>query len=255
MKKVWIILLIVLGVLIAAGVVTAILLKQRRMFEPMDGPGMVYEIVVDELEHVETNHVTDSTYRLHAVRSGGKVHLTSERRASETAEPVVREADADAALLDRIGEALLNAGLERAANYAERDPYRMPDVTSRMKVTEPYFTFTVTSLMELSEQEQTGWNEVVQLIEAALNEPTYAVEYDHESWYENAEPAYAAGETVMLYVSVYATDTDYSFLLDGESLNYSFDDEKGMVVTFVMPDHPVKLECVTRNSMLYDPDA
>lgn len=254
MRKWWIILLIVLGVLITAGVIVTIVLKRLPYYEPMDGPGMVYEVVVDEIEYVETNHITGATYRLYARRDGG-VHLTLERKANVDAEPVVLEIDADIALLTEIGDVILQGGLEAAGNYPERDPYRMPDVTSRLKVTEPYRTFTVTTLMELSEREQTAWNEVVRLLENALNEPTYPVDYGTQiGMYANAQSEYAAGESVVLYVDEIATDTDYSFLLDGESLNYSYDDSIGFVISFIMPDHSVKLECVMKNSMMYEPD-
>lgn len=256
MKKWWIILLIVLGILITAGVIAVIAKRRQHTFEPMvDEPGMVYEVIVDEIEYVETDHITGGTYRLYAKREGN-VHLTLERKANADAEPVVLEADADEALLTEIGDVILEGGLNAAGNYPERDPYQMPDVTSRLKVTEPYRTFTVTSLMELSEREQSAWNEVVRLLENALHEPTYPVDYGTGmGMYVNARPEYPAGASVVLCVEQIATDVDYAFLLDGESLNYTYDDSRGLVISFVMPDHPVKLECVMKNSMLYDPDA
>ena len=255
MKKWWIILLIGMGALIVAGVLALLLLRRHPYFEPMDGPGMVYEVVVDEIEYEETNHITGGTYRLHAKRDGN-VHLVLERKANADAEPIVLEADADEALLTEIGDAILRSGLERAGNYSERDPYRTPDVTSRLKVTEPYRTFTVTSLMELSEAEQNGWDEAVRLMEAVLNEPTYPVEYwTSMDFLENAKPAYPAGASVVIYFNLIATDTDYTFLLDGESVKYGFDDGKGFVISFIMPAHPVQLECKMKNSMLYDPEA
>ncbi len=255
MKKWWIILLIVIGILIVIGVIAMILLRRQPCFEPMDGPGMEYKVIVDEIEHEETNHITGGTYRLTARRDGG-VRLTLERKANAEAEPIVLEAEADESLLTEIGDAIRNVGLERAGNYPERDPYRMPDVTSHLKVTEPYFTFTVTSLMELSTSEQNGWNEVVRLMENAINEPTYPVEYWTDMEYlENAKPAYPAGASVVLYFDLIATDTDYSFLLDGEPLKFGYDDSKGFVISFIMPAHAVKLECKRRNSMMYDPEA
>ena len=255
MKKRWIILLIVIGILIMIGVIAMILLRRQAYFEPMDGPGMEYEVIVDEIEYEETNHITGGTYRLTAKRDGG-VRLTLERKANADAEPIVLEAETDEALLTEIGDMILRAGLERAAHYPERDPYRMPDVTSHLKVTEPYFTFTVTSLMELSALEQNGWNEVVRRMEDALNEPTYPVEYWTDIEYlENAKPAYPAGASVLIYFDLIATDTDYRFFLDGEPLNFDFDDSKGFIISFIMPAHAVKLECERRNSMMYDPEA
>ncbi len=79
----------------------------------------------------------------------------------------------------------------------------------------------------------------------------YQVDYDGEmDFYEGAKESYRAGEQVVLYYDLIATDTDYTFLLDGESINYSYSDDKGFEISFVMPDHDVKLECVTRNSMM-----
>ena len=73
--------------------------------------------------------------------------------------------------------------------------------------------------------------------------------------YENAKPAYRAGERVEVYYKYIATDTDYHFYLDGEEINYSYDDKKGFVISFVMPDHDVRLECRTVNSMVWmDPE-
>lgn len=84
----------------------------------------------------------------------------------------------------------------------------------------------------------------------------YKVDYCGQmSSYENAKPAYRAGEKVELYYPFIATDTDYSFYLDGESVNYDYDDKHGFVISFIMPDHDVKLECVMKNLMIYDPSA
>ena len=81
----------------------------------------------------------------------------------------------------------------------------------------------------------------------------YKVNYDNKSWYENAKDEYAAGEEVELYYSIIATDTDYSFTLDGGPLNYSYDDDKGFVIRFTMPEHDVTLKCISKNSMVYEP--
>ena len=84
----------------------------------------------------------------------------------------------------------------------------------------------------------------------------YKVDYDgHKSSYTGAKDSYPAGAKVTLYYEFIATDTDYSFYLDGESLKYEWDEKHGFAITFTMPDHDVKLECRSRNSMVYDPDA
>ena len=78
----------------------------------------------------------------------------------------------------------------------------------------------------------------------------YSVDYCGEkSMYDGAKDAYGAGKEVTLYYSVTASDTNYSFRLDGEKLsNVEYDSDKGyFIIRFTMPDHDVKLECVTEN--------
>lgn len=73
-----------------------------------------------------------------------------------------------------------------------------------------------------------------------------------KSCYSNAKDSYKAGTKVTLYFDLIATDTDYSFTLDGKPVSYSYDNNKGFVIEFTMPEHDVKLECHSRNSMLPD---
>jgi rhodanese-related sulfurtransferase len=84
----------------------------------------------------------------------------------------------------------------------------------------------------------------------------FLIDYSgQKALYENARDYYAAGETVTLCYPMIATDTDYQFLLDGESVNFGYDDEKGFIITFSMPEKDVLLECVSRNSMIMLPPA
>ena len=83
----------------------------------------------------------------------------------------------------------------------------------------------------------------------------YQVDYcGAEDCYSNAKDSYRVGTEVTLYFDLVATDTDYSFLLDGEPVHYTYDDQKGFVIQFTMPNHDVKLECNSKNSMLASPD-
>ena len=83
----------------------------------------------------------------------------------------------------------------------------------------------------------------------------YQVDYcGSKDCYSNAKDSYRAGTEVTLYFDLVATDTDYSFLLDGEPVHYTYDDRKGFVIQFTMPNHDVKLECNSKNSMLPFPD-
>ena len=62
--------------------------------------------------------------------------------------------------------------------------------------------------------------------------------------------SYRAGEEVVLYFFMIATDTNYTFLLDGEPINPDYSHDKGYIIRFIMPDHDVRLECVQRNLMV-----
>lgn len=78
----------------------------------------------------------------------------------------------------------------------------------------------------------------------------YQVDYcGAEFLYSNAKDSYRAGTTVTLYFELIATDTDYSFFLDGEPVQFTYDQKKGFIITFTMPEHDVKLEYNTVASM------
>ena len=70
--------------------------------------------------------------------------------------------------------------------------------------------------------------------------------------FKNAKDKYRAGEKVTLYYWLIATDTDYSFSVDGAELSLGYDDNMGYVLSFIMPDHDVSVHCFSRNSMLRD---
>lgn len=82
----------------------------------------------------------------------------------------------------------------------------------------------------------------------------YKVDYSgQKSQYSNAEDSYPAGEEVELHYEFIATDTDYTFYLDGEYLTPEWDESIGYVLRFTMPEHDVKLEVETKNTMTYIP--
>lgn len=77
----------------------------------------------------------------------------------------------------------------------------------------------------------------------------YQVDYCGEkSSYQGAKSSYKPGVEVKLYYKDFMPDREYTFYLDGECLPLEFD-TKGAVIRFVMPEHNVKLECRTRDSM------
>lgn len=84
----------------------------------------------------------------------------------------------------------------------------------------------------------------------------YHVDYcGQKSWYKGAKDTYPAGAKVRLVFDGVATDTDYWFFLDDETLNWEFDGDHSFILTFTMPAHDVTLRCEHRNSMEYDPGA
>ena len=86
---------------------------------------------------------------------------------------------------------------------------------------------------------------------AGCGAPKYQVDYDGcEGFYTNAKPAYRAGKEVELVFNLIATDTDYAFYLDGEPVDWTYDPDRGFVITFIMPEHDVKLTFTMVNSML-----
>ena len=73
-----------------------------------------------------------------------------------------------------------------------------------------------------------------------------------KSFYINARDEYKAGEPVVLSFPFIATDTKYSFFIDGKEINYSYNDKHCIELRFIMPDHDAVLECVHKNIMLCD---
>ena len=79
---------------------------------------------------------------------------------------------------------------------------------------------------------------------------SHAVDYcGQKDAYAHARDTYKTGEKVRLTYPVPATDTEYSFYLDGEQLNADYEEGKGFILRFTMPDRDVKLECRAVGSM------
>ena len=83
----------------------------------------------------------------------------------------------------------------------------------------------------------------------------YQVDYDGDKDdYIGAKDRFRAGQTVTLYYTLIATDSDCTFYLDGDPIPFTYEEGKGFKVEFKMPAHDVKLECVWVNSMVYEPE-
>ena len=80
--------------------------------------------------------------------------------------------------------------------------------------------------------------------------PKYKVDYcGAKDLYKNAKDSYRAGQKVELVYMYVATDTDYRFYLDGEPVDWDYEDGN-FVIRFVMPEHDVVLDYTAVNSML-----
>ena len=85
---------------------------------------------------------------------------------------------------------------------------------------------------------------------AGCGKASYQVDYcGAEFLYRNAKESYRAGTEVELIFDCIATDTDYSFYLDGEPVDWTYE-EGCFVIRFVMPEHDMVLDFTSENTML-----
>ena len=70
---------------------------------------------------------------------------------------------------------------------------------------------------------------------------------------EPPKSIYFVGEEVCFRLEIWATDTRYTFYLDGQEINASYDEKYGYCFHFPMPDHDVTFTYTTENTMVYDP--
>ena len=83
----------------------------------------------------------------------------------------------------------------------------------------------------------------------------YNVDYSgQKDSYSNAEDSYAAGTKVELIYDAIGTDTDYPFYLDGEQISPDYEEGKGYILRFTMPEHDIALLVETHGSMTALPD-
>ena len=96
---------------------------------------------------------------------------------------------------------------------------------------------------------------ILSLLAALLpgcSSPKYKVDYDGgKMFFEGAKDAYRAGEQVEVVCTLLMTDVDTSFYLDGEYLKAEYDDRKGYILRFTMPEKDVRLEVRFTDSMTY----
>ncbi|MBQ7475393.1 MAG: hypothetical protein IJS78_05670 [Clostridia bacterium] len=85
--------------------------------------------------------------------------------------------------------------------------------------------------------------------------PEYKLDFSgKESGFSGAKASYREGETVTFYFPLTATDTDYSFFVDGEPFDPDYSDGDGFIFTFPMPAHDVKVDYTAENTSVYRPE-
>ena len=87
--------------------------------------------------------------------------------------------------------------------------------------------------------------------EKAMFGKKYRLIFDGDEFaYKNIKSGYKEGENVTVYFDMIATDTNYSFFVDDEPINPGYETSLGYIISFKMPDHDVKIKCISQNSML-----
>ena len=71
-------------------------------------------------------------------------------------------------------------------------------------------------------------------------EKKYKVDYD-ETFFSGKKQAYRPGEEAEFVLEVIGSDMNTAIYLDGEWLPSKYDENRGYIVRFTMPEHDVKL--------------
>jgi len=125
-------------------------------------------LTVTAVETLDVDNVAGvwTTVRLEAMEGTDRALYSREVVEEEkVTDSVSREVDADA--LRRITKIVEVSRFDRAAEHPEMDPYQVPDETSRIKITlAGGASFTVTSLMELTETETNAWKAIVETLDS-----------------------------------------------------------------------------------------
>lgn len=78
----------------------------------------------------------------------------------------------------------------------------------------------------------------------------YKVDYHgQKNLFDGAKENYLEETEVEIAYSCIATDTDYSFYADGKEVCAEWNDKRGYIIRFTMPDHDIEVFCVEKNSM------
>lgn len=83
----------------------------------------------------------------------------------------------------------------------------------------------------------------------------YSVDYcGDKGSFRGAKDAYKAGQEVILNYPFVATDTNYTFYVDGQRVNPDYSEKDGFTIAFTMPAHDIRVQVEEKNTMLPEPD-
>lgn len=81
----------------------------------------------------------------------------------------------------------------------------------------------------------------------------YKIDFQgQEGCFKGAKESYAEGELVHLSYDLIATDTDYTFFVDGEAYAAKWNEKEGYIIEFKMPSRDVIVNCESHNSMVFE---
>ncbi len=79
---------------------------------------------------------------------------------------------------------------------------------------------------------------------------TYKVDYRGQmNLFDGAKEHYVEGTAVEISYSLIATDTNYSFYVDGQKVCAEWDSKNGYIIRYTMPAHDIEVYCVEKNLM------
>lgn len=82
----------------------------------------------------------------------------------------------------------------------------------------------------------------------------YKINYHGKmDFFTGAKKSYREGEKVHFYFNMIATDTLYSFYIDGGYFRPDYSARNGFEFKFTMPGHNIDVVVNSRNTMLYEP--
>ena len=72
----------------------------------------------------------------------------------------------------------------------------------------------------------------------------------NDTAFSGVKKCYYSGKKVRICYTMAATDTDYTFVVDGKTVPAGYEADKGFILSFVMPPKDAKVIVIEHNTML-----